>query len=93
MKRQRRRRRWWTGGKDRGEHKQAEEMVQWRSISQEERNNMWKELCGTVEEEVLEKYIQSPRDEERKAHTREEVSGIVRSHFGSRRMVSSGVPR
>ena len=31
----------------------TKELVQWRSISQK---GMWKEPCGTVGEEVLEKY-------------------------------------
>ena len=31
-------------------------MMQWRSISKDEMTNMWKELCGTMEEEVPEKY-------------------------------------
>ena len=32
------------------------EMVQWKSINQEEVHNLWKELCGKIQEEVLEKY-------------------------------------
>ena len=31
-------------------------MVQWRSTSQEDIDVLWKELCGNMEEEVLEKY-------------------------------------
>ena len=30
-------------------------MVQWRSISPEGMNDLWEELCGKMEEEVLEK--------------------------------------
>ena len=33
----------------------TKDMVQWRSTSQEGIDGTWKELCGTVEEEVLEK--------------------------------------
>ena len=32
-----------------------DEMVQWRSINQEEVNGLWQEPCGKMEEEVLEK--------------------------------------
>ena len=31
-------------------------MVQWKSISQKGKYEMWKEVCGTKEEEVVEKY-------------------------------------
>ena len=34
----------------------AEGVVRWRSISQEGSDELWKELCGTMAEEVLEKY-------------------------------------
>ena len=33
----------------------TEEMRQWRHVSQERRSEMWKELCGKMEEEVLER--------------------------------------
>ena len=32
------------------------EMVHWRSISQEFIDGLWKELCGTMYEGVLERY-------------------------------------
>ena len=38
------------------ENKDTDEIVQWRTIIQEETNHRWKELFGTMEEEVLEKY-------------------------------------
>ena len=38
------------------EFKDTEDMVQWKSINQEGLDNLWKELCGTMEEEVPEKY-------------------------------------
>ena len=34
----------------------AEGVVRWRSISQEGSDELWKELCGTMAEEVWEKY-------------------------------------
>ena len=72
-KRRRRRRKWWVGPKKIEEqrcHRVCEEtveMVQWRNISQEEINNMWEKLSGTMEQEVLEKY---QVEETNKAHTR-----------------------
>ena len=32
------------------------DMIQWRNISQDGINELWKEFCGKMEEEVLEKY-------------------------------------
>ena len=40
----------------RQEFEDAEGMVQWTSISQEGMNDLWKELRGEIEEEVIEKY-------------------------------------
>ena len=37
------------------EHEHTEEMMQSRKTSQEGLDELWKELCATVEEEVLEK--------------------------------------
>ena len=34
----------------------TEELLQWRCINQEEKYDSWKELCGQLEEKVLEKY-------------------------------------
>ena len=56
-----------TGGGDEGssgslcvtsrqEPEDTEEMMQWRSISQDGINELWTELSGNPEEEVLEKY-------------------------------------
>ena len=36
--------------------KDTEEMVQWRSINQQEVDNMWKKLSEKIAEEVLGKY-------------------------------------
>ena len=38
------------------EFEDTEEMVQWRSISEEDIHELWTALCGRMEEEVLEKY-------------------------------------
>ena len=38
------------------ESEDTEEIVLWRSINQEDTDDLWKELCGQMEEEVLEKY-------------------------------------
>ena len=40
----------------------TEDMVQWRSTSQECINDLWKELCRKVEEEALEKYNRRTKD-------------------------------
>ena len=41
---------------DRQGFEDTEEMVQWRSIGQERVKDLWKELSGKMEEEVLAKY-------------------------------------
>ena len=72
-KRRRRRRRWWVGPRKIEEKRckrvceETVDVVQWRNISQEEMNNMWEKLSGTMEQEVLEKY---QVEETNKAHTR-----------------------
>ena len=38
------------------EFEDTEEMVQWRSISEEDMHELWTALCRRMEEEVLEKY-------------------------------------
>ena len=40
----------------RQECEDTNEMVQWRSVCQQGIDGLWRELCGTTEEEVLEKY-------------------------------------
>ena len=40
----------------RQEYEDTEELMQWRSISQDCTNELWKELRGSEEEKVLEKY-------------------------------------
>ena len=47
------------------------EMVQWRRISQEGREDLWKELCRKMEELVPEKY---KVEEARRAYTKKVVS-------------------
>ena len=42
--------------KSKREFEDTKEMVQWRSITQKEVDNQWKELCGAMEEEVLDNY-------------------------------------
>ena len=38
------------------EFKHTEEIVQWRSINQEQVENLWEEVCAKMDEEVMEKY-------------------------------------
>ena len=40
----------------RGNKQENEEWMQWRSISQDGTNELWKEWCANMEEDTLEKY-------------------------------------
>ena len=41
---------------NRQECEDTKEMIDWRGTSQEGIDRLWKDLCGTMEEEVLEEY-------------------------------------
>ena len=43
-----------AGNRSKREFKDSEELVQWKSINQEEVDHLWKDLFREMEEEVLE---------------------------------------